>query len=569
MSPKSPGVKKKCLLPPRRLQNIIESLKKLYENGLFLEKLDTLLLPAGIIDMKSYLKMNLLQLEKALSTLESLPQNKKMILKDKFLTLKKNFLNSKSLKTLAVDLTSKEKDSCFWWNQYSMELSKKLPLPILTDLQELDMNSYSSYVNTSIHNLEFCQVKKILPQKKNLQTNLSPLLPITHPNSMECEDITYSRKIRFYPNKEQKKKLNSYFGATRYIFNKTVNLYKERKFPLSLISARHLIMKNNKELEETDSEYWMSSIPYDTRQLAIKAAISSLKTGFTQLQNGTIKKFQIKNKKKRDKKQVFYVDSRAIKNLNLFPALLKENSKLKVKSKYNNYYNYSPESDVVIQKNGKFYYIIFTKTKKMENNNKEKKNVVSLDPGVRTFQSFYTPEGIVGDIGNKKIKDKILSLELKQDKLKSIISKEKQKRMKNRLSLRCEKLKTKVLNIIKNFQWKASSFLCKCYNNVIIPEFRTQNLHDNLSKYNSRVLNLLSHYKFKEKLKYQGSKYKSKVHVVTEEYTTKTCGKCGNMNHFVGSSKMFWCVKCNIEMERDYQAARNILIKTMGLNLWG
>ena len=121
MPPNSPGLKKKCLLPPRRLQNIIESLKKLYENGLFLEKLDTLLLPAGIIDMKSYLKMNLLQLEKALSTLESLPQNKKTILKDKFLTLKKNFLNSKSLKTLAVDLTSKEKDSCFWWNQYSME----------------------------------------------------------------------------------------------------------------------------------------------------------------------------------------------------------------------------------------------------------------------------------------------------------------------------------------------------------------------------------------------------------------------------------------------------------------
>ena len=50
---------------------------------------------------------------------------------------------------------------------------------------------------------------------------------------MECKDITYSRKIRFYPDQEQKKKLNSYFGATRYIFNKTINLYQEKKFPLS------------------------------------------------------------------------------------------------------------------------------------------------------------------------------------------------------------------------------------------------------------------------------------------------------------------------------------------------
>ena len=79
------------------------------------------------------------------------------------------------------------------------------------------------------------------------------------------------------------------------------------------------------------------------------------------------------------------------------------------------------------------------------------------------------------------------------------------------------------------------------------------------------MLNLLSHYKFKEKLIHQGKKYNSNIHIVTEEYTTKTCGKCGNLNHFIGSSKMFWCLKCNIEMERDYQAARNILIKTKGL----
>lgn len=565
MPPKSPGIKK-CLSLRVKLQNIIMSLKKLYENGHFLKKLDSLLLPGDTVDMKSYLQMNLHQLEKALSTLESLPQNKKKILKDKLNSLKKNFLNTKSLKILGVDLTSKEKDSCFWWNQYSMELSKKLPLPILTDLQELDTSSYSTYVNTSIQNLEFCQIKKIHHQKKNLQTSLFPLLPTTPPNSMECEDITYSRKIRFYPTSQQKKLFNTYFGATRYLYNKTVTLYQKEKFPLSLISARPLIMKNNKDMNKSDLEYWLTTIPYDTRQLAIKATCASIKTGFTQLKNGTINKFNIKHKKKRDKKQIFYVDSRAIKNLHLFPSLLKENSKLKVKNKYKNYNEYVPENDVVIQKHGKSYYIIFTKTKSsIKKSNKIRNNVISLDPGIRTFQSFYTPEGLVGDIGNKQIKNKILFLELKRDKLKSMITKIKQKRIKNKLSFRCDKLRTKVLNIVKNFQWKVSSFLCNSFDNVIIPKFRTKHLHTNLSKYNNRMLNLLSHYKFKEKLIHQGKKYNSNIHIVTEEYTTKTCGKCGNLNHFIGSSKMFWCLKCNIEMERDYQAARNILIKTKGL----
>ena len=43
MPPVSPGIRKKCLLPPKRLLNITKSLKKLYENGLFKEKLTSLL----------------------------------------------------------------------------------------------------------------------------------------------------------------------------------------------------------------------------------------------------------------------------------------------------------------------------------------------------------------------------------------------------------------------------------------------------------------------------------------------------------------------------------------------
>jgi UDP-glucose 4-epimerase len=32
-------------------------------------------------------------------------------------------------------------------------------------------------------------------------------------------------------------------------------------------------------------------------------------------------------------------------------------------------------------------------------------------------------------------------------------------------------------------------------------------------------------------------------------------------NNFVGNSNVFWCSSCKIELDRDYQAARNILIK--------
>jgi putative transposase len=130
-----------------------------------------------------------------------------------------------------------------------------------------------------------------------------------------------------------------------------------------------------------------------------------------------------------------------------------------------------------------------------------------------------------------------------------------------KIERKCFKLKTKVLNIIKDFQWKVSSFLCKTYKVVLLPIFKSQELKNNLNRKNNRLLDLLSHYKFQEKMKHQAIKYNCDLKIVTEEYTTKTCGKCGCINNFIGSSKIFWCNKCNVTLERDYQAARNILIK--------
>ena len=562
MPPQSDG--KKCLYHLKKLQNITKFQRKLYDSGVFQEKLNQLLLKEDTIDIKSFLKMIINLQEKKLSMLESLPLNKKMILQDRLILLKKNTLNIKSLKILDQDLTLNEKDLSPLWNKYSQDLFKNLLLPILTDLQELDLTSYALYVKTTIQNLQFCQIKKIQQQNMNLRRSLSPLLPIIPPNFTECENIKYCRKIKIFPNKEQKVIFNKCFGATRYLYNKTISIYNNRDktqpFSLSLPASRNKIMKSNKDLLDNDPEFWMKEIPYDTRQLAIKSAFSSIKSNFELLKKGLIKKFKLSFKSKKDKKQIFHVDHRAIKNLNLFPSLLKENKKIKIKSKYKNYYEYEPKSDCIIQKDGPYYYLIIPKEKEIIRKEQPNK-VISLDPGIRTFQSFYTPEGYVGDLGNNKLKEKIMKKENKIDKLKSII--DKQKKRNRGMKKRCDKLKTKVLNIVKDFHWKISSFLCKNYKTIYLPIFKSKELKNNLNEKNNRLLDLLSHYKFQEKMKHQSLKYGCNLKIVGEEYTTKTCGNCGNLNNFIGMSKEYWCYKCNIFLERDYQAARNILIKNV------
>jgi len=563
MPPNSHG-EIKCTSLHKKLLNTIESLKKLYDSGLFLVKLDRLL----PLDMKSFLLMNLMQLEKKLSMLGSLPQNKKKILSVKLNSLNKNFLTTKSLKTLGLDLILKDGDLSPFWKESSEVLSKRLLLPTMTDLQELDLASFSSSVNTSTQNLQFCQIKTIRALNQNLMKNLSPSSPITQPNSMECVNIKYCRKIRFYPTNPQVEYFNKCFGTTRYLYNKTIRMYNQQKFPLSISSARGIIMKNNRDMTIDDPEKWLEEIPYDTRQLAISAALDAIKSSFALLKNGHIDKFSMRMKTKKDKKQVFYVNDKAVKNLNLFPTKLNIHSKLIVKKKYRRYYNYIPDSDCIIQKDGFNYYILIPKEKEFIIDKEKKYDIVSLDPGVRTFQSFYTPDGSVGDLGNQQLKNKIMKYENKIDTLKSISQKIKNKgtnskikRKLMKIEKRCFKLKTKASNIIKDFQWKISSFLCKTYKTILLPVFKSQELKNNLNSKNNRLLDILSHFKFQEKMKYQAIKYGCDLKIVTEEYTTKTCGRCGCINNFIGCSKIFWCNKCNITLERDYQAARNILIK--------
>ncbi len=46
---------------------------------------------------------------------------------------------------------------------------------------------------------------------------------------------------------------------------------------LNIVYTRSIIMKNNKYMNNEDSEKWLIDIPYDTRRLAISAALDAIK----------------------------------------------------------------------------------------------------------------------------------------------------------------------------------------------------------------------------------------------------------------------------------------------------
>ena len=76
-----------------------------------------------------------------------------------------------------------------------------------------------------------------------------------------------------------------------------------------------------------------------------------------------------------------------------------------------------------------------------------------------------------------------------------------------------------------------------------------------------RTMLMLSHYSFKQKLQHKCNEYNKKLIICTEEYTSKTCGRCGELNDTLGSSKTFKCPSCKLIIDRDINGSRNILIK--------
>jgi len=362
--------------------------------------------------------------------------------------------------------------------------------------------------------------------------------------------------------------MSKYFGAHRYFYNEALDFVNDSLRMPSFIDIRNNVVINNKEL--TKETEWMSETPYDTRQLAVKNLLGSYRSGISNKRNRNIKNFNLKYLTKKDNNQVFYVNKKAFifknsKTKNgyyLFQRKFKTPLQFK-KKMYNWLRKHKIEKSegdfpVIKDSSDRYYLCLNFKTKNFNRNEKEikKESIVALDPGVRTFQTYYSEKecGKIGHEFHKKIKP----LFSKLDKLESLV---RYGKTKHNVKRRCTLLRTKITNKIKDLHCKAANFLTKRYKVILIPVFKTQNIakkSDN--KWLNRYMLQLAHYKFREAIINSSVKNNSTVLVCQEPWTSKTCGNCGKISD-IGSSKIYNCPHCKKIIDRDVNGARNILVR--------
>lgn len=375
------------------------------------------------------------------------------------------------------------------------------------------------------------------------------------------------KKIKLYPNTQQKLILKNWFDTARYTYNICVDGIKNKKCKLTKSSMRNYCLNRNAELLQ-DKE-WVFKTPYDVRDEAMN---DLLKAQEYLIENS--ESYNMKYRSKKDASASIVIHNKHFKNKIFYPTFWKKKDKIiKTKEPLPDLLGY----DTRLQRTrlGEYYFCILNCKEPQIQPKKEKckvdvnknEGIIALDPGVRTFMTGYDTNNKIFEWGIQDI-NMIFKIGLRIDKLQSLRDKSPSDE-KRKIKKKMYRAHKRIKNLINEMHCKMAKWLCENYKVVLIPEFGVQNMIKRKDrKINSKTVRKMitwSHYSFRQRLITKSLNYpECKVIIVDEGYTTKTC-VCGKINSTIAGSKTFKCKKCDYVADRDHHGSFQILVRHLTL----
>jgi putative transposase len=358
--------------------------------------------------------------------------------------------------------------------------------------------------------------------------------------------VVRSRKIRFYPSKEQRRILRRWFGAARFIFNKTVEYLKQPGTKANWMEIKLWLLK--------DLPDWCQDVPFQIKAFAIKDACDAVKNAKKKYK--TTGQFQeVKFRRKKARNDSIFIPKQAIRKESFYVS---EIGSLFVTEQIG-----VAELDCrVIFQNGR-YFLCKPEKRHIKEPENQRSLLVALDPGVRTFQTFYSPF-LAGKMGAFDF-GRIQRLCSYLDRLVSKISKAKC-RQKRRMRRAAERIRWKIKDLISEIHFKTANFFCKRFQIIAIPPFQSSQMVTKLRSKTARAMLTWSHYKFLQILKSKANEYSCMVLIQNEAWTSRTCSACGKI-HNIGGKKILVC-SCGTIIDRDFNGARGIFLRALVDTPW-
>lgn len=365
-------------------------------------------------------------------------------------------------------------------------------------------------------------------------------------------------KIRLYPNKTQEQTLNKVLGCYRFVYNHMLALkqkeYNENKVSLGLCELSKYFYH---ELLKDEQYPWLK----EQNTAVMAASIRQMLTAYDNFfkQHKGFPKF----KSKKDKQSALF-PLLAISKKNTFEtrhiSLTKPLKNLKFRcsdlyfKRLQTYKKGIRNATLSKTKSGNFFLSVLieiedAEVKKFGRTDKK----VGIDLGVKDF--VITSDGEVFE--NKhfftKQEKKIKKLQ------RQLCKKQKGSNNRNKQRIRLAKAFEKMTNKKENYIHSVVNELLK-YNDVVFME--DLNVSGMVKNHHlARAINEVGFFRFKQVLVDKANNNDKKVVFVDRFYpSSKTCHNCGYINKKLTLKDRQWiCPQCGEVIERDYNAALNIL----------
>jgi putative transposase len=375
--------------------------------------------------------------------------------------------------------------------------------------------------------------------------------------------------FRIYPNEEQKKSLERHFGASRFIYNKLLEVkkefYKKFKITISKIQLKeyiqilkdchpwlrdvyaHSLLFPNDNLDKAYTNFLKKRAGHPQRKKKKDNILSYQMSDSYQINHSTSKIYlskvgwvKIKMHRELFNKELFNTCLN-ITNVNGEPIL-----------KHVENITFLRTLTVSRTPTRKYHVSILTEDQNDTPTTERYSDILGIDVGIKTFAACSD--------GTKINNPKFLKNSLK--KLKCLQKRVSRKiigsKNRNKSGIRLAKLHEKISNQRHDFQHKLSLKLVSENQAIAIETLNIKGMIKNHKL--AQAIGDSAWYSFVQKLEYKAKWYgKSLFKIGMFEPSSKTCNVCGYKLKELSLKEREWeCPSCNTLHDRDINAAINI-----------
>ena len=369
-------------------------------------------------------------------------------------------------------------------------------------------------------------------------------------------------KFRLYPNKLQEDLLQKHFGHCRFIYNHflavKIKHYKETKKTITWVDLANQLPALKTEFD------WLSEAGSQSLQQSIRN-LDNAYTAFFRSGAG-FPKFKSKHKSRKsfivpqtnDNIKLDYTSNKL--TIPKFLKLKAKDSRIKCI-----FHREIPNDESIKQatvsqdKDGKYYVSILVEVNKSfpTKPDRNRNNAIGIDFGVKTFLTLSNGDKIENPKYLKQSQDKLAKHQSDLELLDKDTTKCKSKREQ------ITKLYSKITKQRKDFLDKLSFQLTNDnqISSIAIEDLSIKDMQQSNYSPTNRIINDYAWGMFVNMLQYKSDWYgKNLIKIGRFEPSSKTCSICGNVNRQLKLENREWkCVKCNVQHDRDINAAKNIL----------